>query len=124
VIAAVNADLVRRSLQHLVGCLGDIHPLGVNRYRHQQGLDTSKPSGRALFGMLGVFANFERALNLERVRCGMARAKAEGVRPGRPHVAKDQPELLRSCQLGADCTAIRVRDASRGSPTRLRLQPP
>jgi DNA invertase Pin-like site-specific DNA recombinase len=50
---------------------------------HQQGLDTSTPSGEAMFGMLGIFAQFERAMIQERVKAGLARAKAEGKQLGR-----------------------------------------
>ena len=51
---------------------------------HQQGLDTSTPSGRAMYQMMGVFAEFERAIVRERVLSGLARAKAEGIALGRP----------------------------------------
>jgi DNA invertase Pin-like site-specific DNA recombinase len=48
-----------------------------------RGLDTSTPSGRAMFQMLGVFAEFERAMIRERVLAGLARARAEGKQLGR-----------------------------------------
>jgi DNA invertase Pin-like site-specific DNA recombinase len=50
---------------------------------HQQGLDTSTPAGKALFQMMGVFAEFERAMIRERVRAGLERAKAQGKKLGR-----------------------------------------
>jgi DNA invertase Pin-like site-specific DNA recombinase len=89
VIAAVSVDRLGRSLQDLVAFLAEIHALGVDLYLHRQGLDTGTPSGRALYGMLGVFAEFERALIQERVRSGMARAKAAGKPIGRPRVSKE-----------------------------------
>jgi len=49
-----------RSLQHLVGFLGDIHAKGVGLYLHMQNIDTSTPSGRSLFQIAGFFAEFER----------------------------------------------------------------
>jgi DNA invertase Pin-like site-specific DNA recombinase len=52
-------------------------------FLHQQGLDTSTPSGRAMFQMLGVFAEFERSMIRERVMAGLSRAKADGVQLGR-----------------------------------------
>ena len=58
--------------------------MGVDLYLHQQGLDTSTPAGRAMFQMLGVFSEFERAMIQERVRAGLARARARGARLGRP----------------------------------------
>src|SRR5262245_61748458 len=53
---------------------------------HQQGLDTTTPAGKAMFQMMGVFAEFERAMIQERVRAGLARARSEGKRLGRPRI--------------------------------------
>ena len=64
--------------------LGEIQAAGVRLYLHQQGVDTTTPAGRALFQMLGVFAEFERALIVERVRSGMQRAKRDAKHVGRP----------------------------------------
>jgi len=55
-IAAWSVDRLGRSLQHLIGLLEELQALGVDLYLHQQGLDTSTPSGRAMFQMCGVFA--------------------------------------------------------------------
>lgn len=76
-VAAWSVDRLGRSLQHLLAGLGDLQAAGVGLYLHKQGLDTSTPSGRAMFGMLGVFAEFERDLIRERVRAGMKIAMAE-----------------------------------------------
>jgi len=73
-----------RSLQDLVGILGEVHGAGVNLYLHQQAVDTTTPAGRALFQMLGVFAEFERAMIRDRVKAGLAAARAKGVRLGAP----------------------------------------
>ena len=56
-----------------------------NLFLHQQGLDTSTPSGRAMFQIMGVFAEFERAMIRERVLAGLARARARDAArsPGR-----------------------------------------
>jgi DNA invertase Pin-like site-specific DNA recombinase len=83
-VAAWSVDRLGRSLQDLVAFLGDLHAKGADLYLHQQGLDTSTPSGRAMFGMMGVFAEFERAMIVERVNAGLARAKAQGKTLGRP----------------------------------------
>ncbi len=56
-------------------------------YLHQQGVDTTTPGGKALFQMLGVFAEFERAMIRERVCAGLANARAKGRRLGRPRVS-------------------------------------
>jgi hypothetical protein len=50
---------------------------------HQQGIDTTTPAGKAMFQMLGVFAEFERSMIVERVRAGVARAKASGTKSGK-----------------------------------------
>ena len=67
----------------------------VDLYLHQQGLDTSTPSGRMMFQMLGVFADFERAMIRERVNAGLARAKAEGKRLGRPTIEPEKEARIR-----------------------------
>jgi DNA invertase Pin-like site-specific DNA recombinase len=92
IVAAWSVDRLGRSLQDLVAVLGDINAKGVDLYLHQQGLDTTTPSGRAMFQMLGVFSEFERSMIRERVNAGLARARAEGKRLGRP--ANDDPKLL------------------------------
>ena len=85
-VAAWSVDRLGRSLQDLVTFLGELHGERVDLYLHQQGLDTSTPAGRAMFQMLGVFAEFERAMIRERVNAGLARARAQGMRLGRPPV--------------------------------------
>jgi DNA invertase Pin-like site-specific DNA recombinase len=74
-VAAWSVDRLGRSLQDLIEVLSDLHVKGVDLYLHQQGLDTSTPSGRAMYRMMGVFAEFERAIIRERVMSGLARAK-------------------------------------------------
>ena len=64
--------------------LGELHAKGVDLYLHRQGVDTTTPAGKALFQMLGVFAEFERAMIVERVNAGLARARDKGTRSGRP----------------------------------------
>src|SRR6476469_6380067 len=83
-IAAWSVDRLGRSLQHLVGFLNELQALGCDLYLHQQALDTSTPSGRAMFQMCGVFAEFELAMIKARINAGLARAKANGKKLGRP----------------------------------------
>jgi DNA invertase Pin-like site-specific DNA recombinase len=83
-IAAWSVDRLGRSLQDLVVSLGELKAAGVDLFLQQQALDTSTPSGRALFQMLGVFAEFEAAMIRERTRAGLVRARAQGKRLGRP----------------------------------------
>lgn len=84
VIAAWSVDRLGRSLQDLVTFLGETRGAGVDLYLHKQAVDTTTPAGRALFQMLGVFAEFERAMIRDRVKAGLATAKAKGVRLGAP----------------------------------------
>jgi DNA invertase Pin-like site-specific DNA recombinase len=82
-VMAWSVDRLGRSLQGLVEFLSELHASGVDLFLHQQGLDTTTPAGKAMFGMMGVFAEFERAMIQERVRAGLARAKAQGTRSGK-----------------------------------------
>jgi DNA invertase Pin-like site-specific DNA recombinase len=83
-VAAWSVDRLGRSLQHLIPFLADLQAKGVGLFLLRQGLDTTTPSGRAMFQMLGVFAEFEAAMIRERVRAGVARAKRKGTKSGRP----------------------------------------
>ena|SRR5438094_1312747 len=87
VIAAWSVDRLGRSLQGLVAFLAEIHASKIDLYLHQQGIDTTTPAGKALFQMCGVFAEFERAMIVERVKAGLARARAQGKQLGRPTVS-------------------------------------
>lgn len=73
-----------RSLQHLVEFLNDVISVNCNLYIHQSGLDTSTPSGRMMFQMVGVFSEFERSMISERVKLGLRRVEKNGQKLGRP----------------------------------------
>jgi DNA invertase Pin-like site-specific DNA recombinase len=90
-VAAWSVDRLGRSLIDLLGFLGELHSKGVDLFLHQQGLDTSTPSGRAMFQMMGVFAEFERAMIRERVLAGIARARDQGTQLGRRRLKKRMP---------------------------------
>ena len=62
VVMAWNVDRLGRSLKDLVAFLSELHALGIDLFLHQQGLDTTTPAGKAMFQMLGVFAEFQRAI--------------------------------------------------------------
>ena len=83
-VMAWDVSRLGRSLQHLVNLLSEIHAKNVDLYLHQQGIDTTTPAGKAMFGMMGVFAEFEHKMIQERVRAGLARAKEKGTRSGKP----------------------------------------
>ncbi len=89
-VAAWSVDRLGRSLQHLVGFLGELHAKDVDLDLHQHGVDTSTPAGRAMFQMLGVFAEFERAMIQGRIKAGLSRAKSAGTRLGRPPEVTDE----------------------------------
>jgi DNA invertase Pin-like site-specific DNA recombinase len=81
---AWSVDRLGRSLQDLVGFLSELHELRIDLFLRQQGIDTTTPAGKAMFQMMGVFAEFERSMIRERVRSGLARARSEGKQLGRP----------------------------------------
>lgn len=84
VVMAWALDRLGRSLQHLVPTLAELKAAGVDLYLQQQAIDTTTPSGRAFYGMLAVFAEFERDMIAARVQAGVDRARAAGKRLGRP----------------------------------------
>jgi DNA invertase Pin-like site-specific DNA recombinase len=95
-IAAWSVDRLGRSLQDLLTTLNELHGAGYNLYLHKQALDTRTPSGRAMFGMLGVFAEFEREMIRERMNAGLRRAVQQGKILGRPRVdAEIEKRVLR-----------------------------
>jgi DNA invertase Pin-like site-specific DNA recombinase len=82
-VAAWSVDRLGRSLLDLLGFLAELHSKKVGLYLHQQGLDTSTPAGRPMCQMLGLFAEFERAMTKERALSGMARARFSGTKSGK-----------------------------------------
>ena len=94
-VAAWSVDRLGRSLQDLVGFLQELHGSGVDLYLHQQALDTTTPGGKAMFQMMGVFAEFERSMISERVKSGLARAKSNGKTLGRPKVSAEVEDQIR-----------------------------
>jgi DNA invertase Pin-like site-specific DNA recombinase len=83
-VMAWSVDRLGRSLPDLLSVMGELKAKGVDLYLHQQSLDTSTPAGKAMFQMLGVFSEFEREIIRERVNSGLARARAQGKKLGRP----------------------------------------
>jgi DNA invertase Pin-like site-specific DNA recombinase len=82
-IAVWSSDRLGRSLSHLIEVLQTIRDTGTGLYIHTQAVDTTTPAGRAMFGMLGVFSEFEREMIVARVNAGLARAKEKIARDGR-----------------------------------------
>ena len=107
VLAVWAVDRLGRSLQDLVATLSDLHGAGVDLFLHRQAIDTTTPSGKAMYQMLGVFAEFERSMIQERVKAGLERAKAKGVQLGRPRLpGKRREEILRLHREGTSQRAI------------------
>jgi DNA invertase Pin-like site-specific DNA recombinase len=103
-VAAWSVDRLGRSLTDLLGILQSLHDKGVDLFLHQQGLDTSTTAGKAMFQMLGVFAEFERGIIRERVNAGLARARAKGTKLGRRTVKPAVEARIR--ELKADGMGI------------------
>ena len=82
-------DRASRNLTHLVQMMNDLDAKNVGMYFHQQAIDTTTPSGRAMIQMAGVFAEFERSMTRERILASHERAKAEGKHIGRPSMMND-----------------------------------
>jgi DNA invertase Pin-like site-specific DNA recombinase len=123
-VAAWSVDRLGRSLTDLLGFLTDLHAKGVDLFLHQQGLDTSTPSGRAMFQMLGVFAEFEKAMIRERVMAGLARARSEGKQLGRRPVEQAKARKVKAAlDLRGQGLGIRriARETGLGVGTVLRL---
>lgn len=124
-VAAWSVDRLGRSLTDLLDVLRDLHAKGVDLFLHQQGLDTSTPSGRAMYQMLGVFAEFERAMIRERVMSGLARAKADGIKLGRKSIEDVDAKKVRTIRtMLSEGVGVRrvARDLRVGVGTVLRIR--
>jgi putative DNA-invertase from lambdoid prophage Rac len=96
VIVVWRLDRWGRSVADLMTTLGELIDLGVGFVSLTEALDLTTPSGRAMAGMLAIFAEFEREILRERVRAGIAQARKEGRPHGRPRTASlNREEVLR-----------------------------
>jgi DNA invertase Pin-like site-specific DNA recombinase len=89
VVLVWKFDRFARSLKHLIESLDDFSSLGIDFVSYTEGVDTTTPSGQLLFHIVGAVAQFERDLIAERVRAGLAHARAMGKHIGRPRAAVD-----------------------------------
>ncbi len=94
-VAIWSIDRLARSTVDLFHIMLDLRQKSIELYVHKQAIDTSTPSGRMMWQMLGVFAEFERAVIQERIKAGIDNARATGVRLGRPRITKDAEEKVR-----------------------------
>jgi DNA invertase Pin-like site-specific DNA recombinase len=88
-VVVYRYDRFARSLRQLVNALEEFRSLGIDFISIHEGVDTSTPNGRLVFGIFASIAEFERELIRDRVRSGLAAARAKGKRVGRPRVAVD-----------------------------------
>jgi DNA invertase Pin-like site-specific DNA recombinase len=86
VLMAWSLDRLGRSLADLMGTLTELESAHVDLFLHQQAIDTTSPAGRMFFHVTGAFAEFERGMIRNRVNAGLDRARAKGVRLGRPMI--------------------------------------
>jgi len=99
-------DRFARSLRQLVNALSEFDALGIHFISLHEGVDTSTPNGRLVFGIFASIAEFERELIRQRVRSGLAAAKARGKRLGRPRVTVDRDRIARLRAGGASWAQI------------------
>jgi DNA invertase Pin-like site-specific DNA recombinase len=118
-------DRFARSLRQLVNALGEFEALGIHFISLHEGVDTSTPNGRLVFGIFASIAEFERELIRSRVRSGLAAARAKGRRLGRPRVKVDAQRVSALRKQGASwATICRQTGLSRGTAQRALLRLP
>ena len=86
IVMAWAIDRLGRSLVDLLGTIGHLEACGVDLYLDQQSIDTTTPMGKLVFQVTGAFAEFERTMIRQRVKAGLKRAVAQGVKLGRPKI--------------------------------------
>jgi DNA invertase Pin-like site-specific DNA recombinase len=108
VLVCWRLDRLGRSLKHLITLLDDLQALGVAFVSLAEGIDATTPAGKLQMHILGAIAEFERARIQERVRAGLARARVQGVRLGRPRRRIDPERLATVAGLPAREAARRL----------------
>jgi len=96
-VMAWSIDRLGRSIQHLASFMGEVKAVGVDLYIHQQAINTSTPSGRMVFGIFSALGEYEREIIRDRINAGLARARSEGKRLGRP--TNVNPSVVTSVKL-------------------------
>jgi DNA invertase Pin-like site-specific DNA recombinase len=93
VVLVYRYDRFARSLRHLVNALEEFRALGIEFVSIHEGVDTTTPNGRLIFGIFASIAEFERELIRERVKSGLRNARAKGQTLGRPRIALDAARI-------------------------------
>jgi DNA invertase Pin-like site-specific DNA recombinase len=106
-VLAWSVERLAYSLHDLVGFLSEMNALKIDLYLHKQGVDTTTPSGRAMFEMAGVFAEFERSVFRERFRSGRAVAKQAGKKVTRS-IAPEIEDAIRDALKKGDAGIIKI----------------
>lgn len=99
-------DRFARSLRQLVNALEEFRSLGIEFISLHEGVDTSTPNGRLVFGIFASIAEFERELIRDRVKSGIAATRSKGKRLGRPRVSVDTAKIASLRDSGASWSAI------------------
>ena len=115
-------DRFARSVKHLVTALDTFRGMNVAFISLQEQLDTSSPIGQAMFTIIGAMAQLERDIIRERVKAGLERAKARGVRLGRPTVVVAGAQLLQLKGEGLSLGEIARRVRCSRSTVRRRMR--
>src|SRR5579862_6267713 len=105
-VVVYRYDRFARSLRQLVNALEEFRSLGIGFISLHEGVDTSTPNGRLIFGIFASIAEFERELIRDRVRSGIASARAKGKRLGRPRVIADGDRIAALRAQGLSWVAI------------------
>jgi DNA invertase Pin-like site-specific DNA recombinase len=105
-VVVYRYDRFARSLRHLVNALEEFRALSIEFVSIHEGVDTSTPNGRLIFGIFGSIAEFERELIRDRVRSGLRNARAKGKRLGRPRVAVDRGRIAHLRVSGASWSEV------------------
>jgi DNA invertase Pin-like site-specific DNA recombinase len=115
-------DRLGRSLADLIGTLRSLEDGHVDLFLHQQAIDTTTPAGRMFYHVLGAFSEFERDMIRSRVNAGLDRARARGVRLGRPKVAPKIEAAIKT-RLATGAGVLKVaREVSVGTSTVQRIK--
>ena len=124
-VTVYRYDRFARSLRQLVNALEDFRALGIDFVSLHEGVDTSTPNGRLVFGIFASIAEFERELIRDRVKSGLALARSQGKRLGRPRVMVDRPRIASLRAEGASWSEIcRQLGISKGTAQRAVLSLP
>jgi DNA invertase Pin-like site-specific DNA recombinase len=106
VVVVWKFDRFARSVSHLLRALETFNALGIAFVSLSEQLDTSTPTGKMVFTVLGAVAELERSLVVERVKAGLRNARAKGKRLGRPSKSLDAARVAALRRQGASWRAI------------------